>query len=276
MPIEVQIKAAEHFSGFVMLDIVARATEISNGDSAQTVVPVMGLINAVADAPFVSVAKATKGADEDHTVNITVTSLGLVDADGSESLGLSLLSSSADIWRVRADGETAVVVNSSRYQQFALPLTVTTITLSATKHFAGAIEMVLQATALEAGSGRNRSTFVRVSGLFSPVADTPALSLLSTQISGTEDIATVVPIDELGLVDTDGSETLRTFLWSSAINLGTVFVNGRSVHGQVISDATLATLLSLQSADAAAAYSMAYSYNDAGASARELFAAVPS
>ena len=228
-----------------MLDIVARATEGSNGDSAETVVPVMGFFGAVADAPFLGVAKATKRANEDHTVNITVTGLALVDADGSESLQLSLLSSSADIWRVSADGRTPKAAASLRYRRFELPLNATTITVSATKHFAGVVEMVLEATAFETGNGRNRSTFVHLNGLLSPVADTPLLSLRSTRISGTEDVATVVPIDALGLVDTDGSETLRTFLWSSAVNLGAVIVNGRIVHGQVVSEVTLATLLSL-------------------------------
>ena len=49
-------------------------------------------------------------------MNITVTSLGLVDADGRNRRAKSAQLERRYL-RVRADGETAVVVNSSRYQR---------------------------------------------------------------------------------------------------------------------------------------------------------------
>jgi hypothetical protein len=154
----IQVKATEHFSGSVSLDLVARATEKSNGDTAEAVKAIDGFFSAIADAPYLTVAETSPTANEDHTVNITVTSLGLVDTDGSETLVFSLLSNDPNLRRVKADGSLVSGTELATMSSYDMALDTAKISVAATQHFAGRVSMVLVATVTEELNGQNRST----------------------------------------------------------------------------------------------------------------------
>ena len=126
---------------------------------------------------------------------------------------------------LRANGTSIGGLTAAALAAYEVPLHANgSLAVLPAAHFSGVVRLFLVATAREAMNGANRSAVARVDVLVSPVADAPTLAIaagvaiaaddnraatVDGVLRGVEDVATVVPIDALALVDTDGSEALQ-------------------------------------------------------------------
>nr|WP_275670510.1 Ig-like domain-containing protein [Paracraurococcus ruber] len=153
----------------------------------------------VADAP-VAAAAAALGA-EDGAIALDLRA-ALVDADGSETLTVSLLGVPAgatlSAGTRQADGSWQLAAGD-------LP----GLTLTPPRDFAGTLSLTLRATSTEAANGATATTDHAFTVQVVPLADAPVVQ--ATAATGNEDSA--IPLDlRAGLADTDGSETLSVSL----------------------------------------------------------------
>jgi hypothetical protein len=93
-----------HYAADIPVTLVATATEFSNGDVATNASEMVLSVTAVADAPQLSVFDTMPLGTEDRWLNISVTDVGLVDTDGSESLVFELHTRDDNLDLVMVDG----------------------------------------------------------------------------------------------------------------------------------------------------------------------------
>lgn len=194
------------------LVITATATE-SDGNSAATSATVSILVNAVADAPTLSVPAAVTTA-EDTAVNIPITG-ALIDTDGSESLSFSV--SGAPSGAILSDGGANTVVSTGD------PIDVTGWNLSnltVTPPANSDSEFTLTVTATSTESAPTTTdptvdtltaqTVATISVTVNAVADAPIVGAVT---SVTVDQNTEFAINGVvTLVDTDGSESITSVI----------------------------------------------------------------
>ena len=195
-----------------ILTVTATATEAANGDAASTVDSINVTVNAIADAPTLTIQDT--GGDEDTTIPLNI-SAALVDADGSEILSVTIagvpqdasLSSGAD----NGDGSWTLT-----------PAQLAGLTLTPPVHSDADFILTVTATATEAANGDSASTVDSINVILNAVADTPTLTVQDT--GGDED--TAIPLNiSAALVDADGSEslsiTIAGVLQGGALSAGT-------------------------------------------------------
>ncbi|HUT51391.1 MAG TPA: hypothetical protein VM325_18830, partial [Alphaproteobacteria bacterium] len=178
------------------LTVTATSTEADGGDTATTVDTIDVTVDAVADAPTLTVTSDVTG-NEDTAIPLTITS-ALTDTDGSESLAVTVagvpagasLSAGADqgggVWTLTPAQLAGLTITPPADSDVDFTLTVT-------------------ATSTEADGGDTATTVDTIDVTVDAVADAPTLTV--ADVTGNEDTAIALTINP-ALTDTDGSESL--------------------------------------------------------------------
>ena len=194
-----QLIPGVHNSGDFVLTVRALSRESENGSSAESVLELPVVINAVVDAPELT-AQAVAG-DEDSGIALDISS-SLVDIDGSETLQVYLEGVPAD-----ATLSAGMLLDDGRWILNSEELDG----LRLTPGVSNSDDFILTVRALsrESGNGSSAETVLEVPVTVNAVADAPELELSSA--AGEEDGAIALDISA-NLVDTDSSEVLQIYL----------------------------------------------------------------
>lgn len=185
----------ENLAGEVVLTVTARATEGENGDMATATETITVIVNAIADAPELTVTDAS--GDEDTAIALTINT-ELTDTDGSEELSIvisnvptgAVLSAGTD----NGDGSWNLTQGE-----------LSGLTITPPLHSDDDISLNIVVTSTEDSNSDEASTSAVLNVTVNAIADTPLLTVLDA--SGDEDTAIDLSISS-SLVDTDASEEL--------------------------------------------------------------------
>ena len=177
------------------LNVTATATEAANNDQAVSTAKIKVTLDAVTDAPDLSVEAAA--GDEDTKIDLTIDS-ALTDTDGSESLVIIIDDVPQDV-RFTAGSQ-----NEDGSWTLA-PADLTGLQVIPAPHSDDDFSLTINAVATETATGKQVITSQSLPVSVTAVADTPLLSLQS--VNGVEDTAVDLKISS-SLVDSDGSESL--------------------------------------------------------------------
>ena len=183
------------------LTVTATSTETNGGATATTTGTINVTVDAVADAPTLSVQNAT--GNEDTAIALNITSV-LKDTDGSETLKVEIggipigatLSAGTNTFTA-TEGLTTVNVTAWDLAQLTI-----TPPLNSDADFG----LTVTATSTETNGGATATTTGTINVTVDAVADAPTLSVQNA--TGNEDTAIALNITSV-LKDTDGSETLK-------------------------------------------------------------------
>lgn len=185
----------QHWSGTVNLGIAATSAEGTSTASTQASLPVV--ITGVAEIPLLAVANAT--GTEDNSVPLTINA-GLVDTDGSETLGLLIGGLPA--------GATLSAGSQNPDGTWSLSaVDLIGLSLNPPLHWSGVFNLTVVATSTEGATTATATQTLAVA--VNGAATTPTLSVSSAL--GSEDTPIALNINA-GLADTDGSETLSIII----------------------------------------------------------------
>ena len=84
------VELVGHLAGDVSIELVATSVEELNGDTAINSTRVLLEVEAVADAPLLVVENTMPVGREDEWLTVVISSVSLVDTDGSEELTLEV------------------------------------------------------------------------------------------------------------------------------------------------------------------------------------------
>jgi large repetitive protein len=191
--------------GSFTLSLESVAQETATGQTATSIMPFTVTVNAVADAPLVTVSNAA--GEEDTRIALTGLSVNLSDTDGSETI-TQIRISGVPVGAVFTDalGTTRGVNNNDGTWSFN-SAQLSGLYFTAPTHVHGNVILTLEGTSTESSNGSVAST----SRLFTVTVDASADAPLVTTNSSTinEDTLTLFgPAITYALVDSDGSETV--------------------------------------------------------------------
>ena len=135
---------APNFSGTVNVNVSATSIEPANGDTLTSVSAGTVTVNAVADAPTITVANAT--GDEDTAIAMVGLSAALSDVDGSEIL-------SVKISGVPEDTIFSAGTNNGDGSWTVNPADLATLTITPPPNYSGVLSLTLEAFSLETSNG---------------------------------------------------------------------------------------------------------------------------
>ncbi len=181
------------------LTVKATATEAENASQAFTTGTVKVTVNAVADAPTLTVADAS--GNEDTAIPLSIAG-ALTDSDGSETL--SVLVSGVPT------GATLSAGTDNKDGSWTLSSTqLAGLTITPPANSGTDFTLTVKAIATEAENANQAFTTGSIKVTVNAVADTPTLTV--ADVTGNED--TAIPLGIAGaLTDTDGSETLSVLV----------------------------------------------------------------
>ncbi len=193
--------------GTFNMTLVSIATE-AEGDTETNSAPVVVTVNPILDIPVLN--SGSTAVNEDQTIPIgNAIDLSVADVDGSQTMDIALSGIPAGYvptWNVGLPGSVVNTapgewtISGTTAQALAL---LDTFALPPVTHADANFTVSIDVTATEAG-GATTNVSGSQSVTVSAVADAPTLSGAAT---GNEDTLISVPIS-VGLVDTDGTETL--------------------------------------------------------------------
>ena len=211
------------------LTVKATATEGENASQAFSTGTVKVTVNAVADAPTLTVADAS--GNEDTVIPLSIAST-LADTDGSESLS------------VLVSGVPTGAMLSAGSKNLDGSWTLTSaqlagLTLTPAANSGADLTLTVKAIATEGENASQAFTTGTIKVTVNAVADTPTLTVADA--SGNEDTAIPLAISST-LVDTDGSEALSVLV-SRAPPGATLSAGSKNLHGnRTLTSAQLAGL----------------------------------
>ncbi len=221
--------------GFV-LTVTAVASEASNGDTKAAVDTIAVAVNAVADAPMLSLsASALTGQATNSVSGVEDTPIALdlsaflIDSDGSESLSLAI--SAIPVGATLSDGSNTFVATTGDTEVDISGWSWSTLTITPPLDSDADFQLTVTATATEAANGDTASTMGTIDVNVTGTVDTPTLDLDGGAAgdqsigaaAGGEDTAIVLDISA-ALADTDGSESLSLVI--SGIPVGATLSDG--------------------------------------------------
>jgi uncharacterized protein YjgD (DUF1641 family) len=213
---DLTLRPPEHYSGTINLSVEATSRS-SNDATATTRASFRVQVEAVADAPVVTVADAR--GSEDAPVSLAGLGGALRDSDGSESLSFILSGIPAE----------ATLSAGTRQSDGTWRLThaeLSGLTLKPPANFSGSYNLTLTVVATETSNRSQARTSAGFTVSFDPVVDT---ATISGSDSGIEDTpVTLRPIFDVS--DKDGSET-----WSEFSQVSGVPAGARLSHGSEVS-----------------------------------------
>ncbi|MEH0861083.1 Ig-like domain-containing protein [Halobacteriovorax sp. DPLXC-1] len=201
------------------LNVTVTATETSNGDFQSVSGTLNVTVNAVADAPLLTVADAT--GDEDSAIALSITP-ELVDTDGSESLSITLsgvpigatLSSGTD----NGDGTWSLTTAD------LTGLTITPILNDATD-----FTITVTAVSEESDNGDRAITTDEILVTVNAVADTPVFTMQDLTVNEDEGVFIQFATIDTTSLDQDGSESYQYFV--SGVPDGFTITNATDLGG---------------------------------------------
>jgi large repetitive protein len=201
------ITPAPGYSGTLHLDVTATSSENGTTSSVDHILDVT--VAGVASTPTLSVSPAS--GLENAAIPLSITA-GLTDADGSETLGLTITGAPA-----------GSVLNHGTHNPDGswtlAPGDLAGLTITPPSGYSGTIHLDVTATSSENGTTASLDHVLDVT--VAGVASTPTLSVSAA--SGLENAAIPLSITA-GLTDTDGSETLGITITGAPA--GSVFNHG--------------------------------------------------
>jgi outer membrane lipoprotein-sorting protein len=198
------------------LTVTSTATEGANGAVATTTSSLAVTVNAVADAPTLTVNPAA--GDEDTVIALPVAT-ALVDADGSETLAVTI--SSIPVGATLSDGAFSFTASAGNQAVNVTGWNLAALTVTPPLHSDADFTLSVTATSTEAANLATATTSANLAVTVNAVADAPTLTVSAA--AGDEDTAIALSV-ATALVDTDGSETLSISL--SAIPVGATLSDG--------------------------------------------------
>lgn len=201
-----------HYAGDVALTLTTVSAE-PNGSTATTTTNFTVSVAAVADAPTAAASNAT-GA-EDAWIPLTGLAAALVDADGSETLVVSIAGLPAD---ATLSAGTRQGDGSWTVPQAALA----TLSVRTVEHFSGTLSLTLTATTTEALGGATATTSVPFTLTVTPVVDAASIT---ASAAGNED--SWIPLTvTFATPDSDGSEVWAATTTISGLPTGATLNQG--------------------------------------------------
>jgi hypothetical protein len=197
------------------LTVTATATEGAGG-SAATVGSIAVTVDAVADAPTLTVGAAN--GNEDTAIALPVAT-ALVDADGSEVLALTV--SSIPVGATLTDGTNSFTATAGNTTATITGWNLAQLRITPPANSDADFTLAVAATATEGANGAVATTNANLAVTVDAIADAPTLAV--NPAAGNEDTAITLSV-ATALVDTDGSETLSIAV--SAIPVGAVITDG--------------------------------------------------
>jgi uncharacterized protein YjgD (DUF1641 family)/CTP:molybdopterin cytidylyltransferase MocA len=191
----VRVIPPANWIGDLKLTVTATTKEASNGDTRTTSQNVSIRIEAVADAPALTVADAS--GREDATIPLDV-SAALVDADGSEVL-------SVVIGNLPEGARLSAGLNNGDGTWTLTPGQLANLSLIPPANWSGTANLSVLAHARETSNGKVATTEATLKVVVEAVADSPVIG--SRDVVGLEDASIRLDLSA-ALVDRDGSEAL--------------------------------------------------------------------
>jgi len=221
---DLTLRPPEHYSGMINLSVEATSRS-SNDETATTRASFRVQVEAVADAPVVTVADAR--GSEDTPVSLAGLGGALRDSDGSESLSFILSGIPAE----------ATLSAGTRQSDGTWRLThaeLSGLTLKPPANVSGSYNLTLTAVATEASNSSEARTSASFTVGFDPAVDT---ATISGSISGVEDNPIMLkPIFDV--TDKDGSEAWSEFSQVSGVPTGARLSQGTELSPGVWQVAT--------------------------------------
>ena len=186
------------------LTVTSTSREGSSGPTASTVATLNVAVNAVADAPTLSVA--SPGGNEDSAIALSISS-AVTDTDGSEQL-VSLVVSAIPVGATLSDGVnnfTAMVGNSSHN---ILGWSLSNLTIKPPANSDVDFVLTVTSTSREGVSGPTASAVATLNVTVNPVADAPTLTGGSVSVTIASSDGIPLGLSLTLSADTDGSEAL--------------------------------------------------------------------
>ncbi len=180
----------ENFSGEASFQYT-----VSDGNGNLTTETVYVQVNAVADAPTVTISDAS--GNEDTAIALDIAS-SLTDTDGSETLSIE----------ISGVPEGAVLSAGTKNSDGTYTLTaaqLSGLTVTPPSNSDEDFQLTVTATSTETSNGDTAQTIATLNVAVAAVADAPTVTV--SDASGSEDAAIALDIAS-SLTDTDGSETL--------------------------------------------------------------------
>ncbi|MGE0093268.1 MAG: Ig-like domain-containing protein [Alphaproteobacteria bacterium] len=178
------------------LTVTATSTEANGGDTATTTAALNIVVNAVADAPTVTVSDSS--GDEGSAIPLNV-GAALTDIDGSESLSVTISG-------VPAGAVLSAGTNNGDGTWALTPGQLSGLTITPPPGSNADFTLHVSAASTEAANGDTATTTASLTvTVLDAHADAPTLAV--SNASGDEDAAIALDI-AAALTDTDGSETL--------------------------------------------------------------------
>ena len=212
---------ADSDAGFT-LSVTTVSTEASNGDMATTKADLEVTVDAVADAPTLSIVDGS--GDEDTAIALSIDP-ALTDADGSEALSLQV--AGIPVGATLSDGSNSFTATVGDTKADISGWDLSSLSISPPANSDADFTLTVTATSTEASNGDEATIKGNLSVSVSSVADAPALTVADA--SGDEDTAIALSIDP-ALVDTDGS-AVSTTSSSGPVNCSSIRPIERPSHG---------------------------------------------
>jgi type IV pilus assembly protein PilY1 len=206
---------AAHVSGSAVVSVILSDNGGTlNGGVDTTAAQTFNVsVTAVADAPNLLVSNAIS-PDEDVAISLGLSS-SLVDADGSETLGVVLTGLPAGA--LISDGVNSSSTASTDISTWALA----SITVIGNVHDDADFTLTVTSTATEGSNADSAVTVEAIAVTVNPVSDSPLFTVSGNSISTNEDTIVSLGITGISLVDT--SETLTVFI---AVPAGSTLTDG--------------------------------------------------
>ncbi|MEH2614336.1 Ig-like domain-containing protein [Bradyrhizobium sp. AZCC 1693] len=214
--------AANSDADFV-LTVTATSQEGSSGPMATTTANLNVAVNAVADAPTLTVAPAA--GNEDAAIALSINA-ALTDTDGSEHLS-SLTVGAIPVGAILSDGGHTFTADASHTSVDILGWNLSSLTVTPAADSDADFVLTVTATSQEGSSGPTASTTVNLNVTVNPVADAPTITGEAISVvAPTEDIPLALHV---ALTDTDGSETIASVTISNVPSQFFVLTDGNQI-----------------------------------------------
>ncbi|ETR73627.1 MAG: hypothetical protein OMM_06825 [Candidatus Magnetoglobus multicellularis str. Araruama] len=194
------ITPEQNSSNNMVLSVSVDAQESENQSTATATQMITLNVIPVADAPMLSVVEFANG-DEDTAIPLSIEHPILVDNDGSEEL-VSMIISQVPLGATLSAG--TYIANDNPH--WSVPLEkLNQLTITPPEHDADNFTIDISAISIEKENQDQAVTSQHITIAVNPVADMPILRVENTAY-GNEDTNIPIVIEQVELVDTDGSE----------------------------------------------------------------------
>ncbi|GMI13440.1 hypothetical protein TrVE_jg5679, partial [Triparma verrucosa] len=241
---ELGVTATEHFSGSIpcylvtVVEDVAPTSTFHSGanDLWVTADVVTFTFTPVADAPAL-VVSGTVSWKTSENLPFTLAGSNVVltatDQD-SESLSMEITTAKhGDIASLSIDGSiiTPVIDDTTGVGVYSVPLEFTEMIITPVMYYSGDIPLIFVGRSTEiSDSSALAETIQEVILHVTAIATTPIMNTYLNEARVDEDESFGVVVEELGLIDTDGSESLFLRLYCDSDTAAPIYVNGVPIY----------------------------------------------